>query len=227
MLTLNEGQVSSILELSSAVRTREKEFNHKIDITDTDAAEKFNILEKIQNINNLFQQSLNSRVVKNADGSYTDQIKQGECQKTNSKNGGTDEIKIVDIKRGGIEGGAIIEKGGVKYILKGFHKRDGKYLYKPNARNKVHAFFTRDGLDGINNSTIEEYVSLKLANAIFPGISPETNLCKIKNENNTYQYCLMTEIAGQKEGETFNTLEKFFKENENTDGTELGALNQD
>ena len=221
MLTLNEEQVSSILELSSAVRTEEKEFNYKIDIANPNTVKNNNILKKIQNINNSFQQSLNSRVVENADRPHTDHIKQGEYQKTNSKNGGADEIKIVDIKRGGIEGGAIIEKGGVNYILKGFHKKDGKYLYKPNAKNKIHAFFTRDGLDGINNSTIEEYVSLKLANAIFPGISPKTNLCKIENKDSTYQYFLMTEMAGQEEGENFQTLEKFFEESPNTDKTKL------
>lgn len=128
MLTLNEEQVSSILELSSAVRTAEKEFNYKIDIANPNTIENNNILKKIQNINESLQRSLNSRVAKSADQPHTDQIKQGEYQKTNSKNGGADKIKIVDMKRGGIEGGAIIEKGGVKYILKGFHKRDGKYL---------------------------------------------------------------------------------------------------
>ena len=221
MLTLNEEQVSSILELSSAVKAEENKLGHKIDIANPNTIKNDNIFKKIQNINNLFQQSLNSRVVENSDQPHTNQIKQGEYQKTNSKNGSTDEIKIVDIKRGGIEGGAIIEKGGVKYILKGFHKKDGKYLYKPNARNKIHAFFTRDGLDGINNSTIEEYVSLKLANAIFPGISPETNLCKIENKDNTYQYCLMTEISGQGKGEKFQILEKFFEENPSTYKTKL------
>jgi chemotaxis response regulator CheB len=110
VLTLNEEQVSSILELSSAVRTAEKKLGHELDIANPNTIENDNILKKIQNINESLQQSLNSRVVENADRPHTDQIKQGEYQKTNSENSGIDEIKIVDIKRGGIEGGAIIEK---------------------------------------------------------------------------------------------------------------------
>ena len=136
-----------------------------------------------------------------------------------------EKLKIVDIKRGGVEGGAIIEwKDGKKYMLKGLYKEKGKYLYKPNAKNSIHAFFTREGIDGINKSVIEEYVALKLANVVYKGISPDVKLGKIEHKDNKggdckYQYCLMTEMAGQKkeEGETFSTLEKFFEENKNTE----------
>ena len=124
MLTLNEEQVSSILELSSAVRTAEKKLGRELDITNPNTIENGNILKKIQNINKSFQRRLNSRVVENSDQPHTNQIKQGESQKTNSKNGSTDEIKIVDIKRGGVEGGAVIEwKDGKKYMLKGLYKK--------------------------------------------------------------------------------------------------------
>ena len=110
-----------------------------------------------------------------------------------------EKLKIVDIKRGGVEGGAVIEwKDGKKYMLKGLYKEKGKYLYKPNAKNSIHAFFTREGIDGINKSVIEEYVALKLANVVHKGISPDVKLGRIEHENGKNQYCLMTEMAGQK-----------------------------
>ena len=150
-----------------------------------------------------------------------------KIDKPNASEGNKESLKIVDIKRGGVEGGAIIKwKDGKKYMLKGLYKEKGKYLYKSNAKNSIHAFFTRKGIDGINKSVIEEYVALKLANIVHKGISPDVKLGMIKHENGKNQYCLMTEIAGQEEGETFNTLEKFFKENENTDSKELSTLNQ-
>lgn len=165
-------------------------------------------------------------------GKYLDDKNLKEKEKLNV----TEEIykkpKIVDIKRGGVEGGAVVEQDGKKYMLKGLYKEKGKYLYKPNAKNSIHAFFTRKGIDGINKSVIEEYVALKLANIVHKGISPDVKLGKIEHKDNNkggdckYQYCLMTEIAGQEEGETFNTLEKFFKKNENTDSTEFSELNQ-
>ena len=112
-------------------------------------------------------------------------------------------------------------------MLKGLYKEKGKYLYKPNAKNNIKAFFTRKGIDGINKSVIEEYVALKLANVVYKGISPDVKLGKIGHKDNKggdckYQYCLMTEMAGQKkeEGE-FSTLEKFFEENPSTNKTKL------
>lgn len=138
------------------------------------------------------------------------------------------KLKIVDIKRGGVEGGAVIElKGGKKYMLKGLHKEKGKYLYKPNAENSIHAFFTREGIDGINKSVIEEYVALKLANVVHKEISPDVKLGKIGHKDNKggdckYQYCLMTEMAVQKKGEgEFSTLEKFFEKNPSTNKPKL------
>ena len=85
-----------------------------------------------------------------------------EIDKSNVTDENYEKLKIVDIKRGGVEGGAIIElKEYKKYMLKGLYKEKGKYLYKPNAKNSIHALFTRKGIDGINKLVIEEYVALK------------------------------------------------------------------
>lgn len=156
-----------------------------------------------------------------------------EIDKPNASEGNKESLKIVDIKRGGVEGGAIIKwKDGKKYMLKGLYKEKGKYLYKPNAKNNIKAFFTRKDIDGINKSVIEEYVALKLANVVHKGISPDVKLGKIEHKDNKggdckYQYCLMTEMAVQKkeEGE-FSTLEKFFEGNPNTDKTKLKYITE-
>ena len=159
---------------------------------------------------------------------YLDDENLKEIEKSNVPEKNYEKLKIVDIKRGGVEGGAIIKlKDGKKYMLKGLYKEKGKYLYKPNAKNNIKAFFTRKGIDGINKSVIEEYVALKLANVVYKGISPDVKLGKIGHKDNKggdckYQYCLMTEMAVQKkeEGE-FSTLEKFFEENPSTNKTKL------
>ena len=159
---------------------------------------------------------------------YLDDENLKEIEKSNVPEENYEKLKIIDIKDSGVEGGAVIEwKDGKKYMLKGLYKEKGKYLYKPNAKNRVKAFFTRKGIDGINKSVIEEYVALKLANVVYKGISPDVKLGKIEHKDDKggdckYQYCLMTEMAVQKkeEGE-FSTLEKFFEENPSTNKTKL------
>lgn len=169
-------------------------------------------------------------------GTRIDEKNSRKIDKPNVSEGNKESFEIVDIKRGGVEGGAIIKlEDDKKYMLKGLYRVKGKYLYKPNAKNNIKAFFTRKGIDGINKSVIEEYVALKLANVVHKGISPDVKLGKIEHKDNKggnckYQYCLMTEMAGQKkeEGEEFHTLKEILDKNKNPNANtkKVNELNQ-
>ncbi|MDR2628563.1 MAG: hypothetical protein LBC30_01020 [Puniceicoccales bacterium] len=61
---------------------------------------------------------------------------------------------------------------------------------------------------------MQEFTALKLAKIINPEIVPDIKLGRVEEENNRGRFFLMTELAGQKEGETFQTLDKYSTERE-------------
>lgn len=72
---------------------------------------------------------------------YLDDKNLKKIERSNVSEKNCEKLKIVDIKRGGVEGGAVIElQDGKKYMLKGLHKEKGKYLYKPNAETVFMRF---------------------------------------------------------------------------------------
>lgn len=127
------------------------------------------------------------------------------------------EIEVVDQKKGGVEGGAIVKLlDGKKYMLKGLYEQNGKYLAKPNATNQITKWWTKQELSQINRQVIREFAALKLANVVCKDIAPETHLVKIEhkgeNSENLIQYALLSEYMGQNDGEKFSDLEHYLKE---------------
>ncbi|MDE6431859.1 MAG: hypothetical protein K2L13_00485 [Opitutales bacterium] len=123
-------------------------------------------------------------------------------------------IRMNGIKKSGVEGGFIFSlcdregqvldeqtyMGKVLFSSKNISK--GKYR-KANAKNKATYLATGRTRDEINRDVIQEYISLKLANIVYDGISPEPKLGEVSDDGRLF---LMTKMQGQKENENFSTL---------------------
>jgi hypothetical protein len=129
------------------------------------------------------------------------------------------------MKKGGIEGGAVISlqnrmgavspnssagQAETKYIAKVMYGDDnikGEQYYAPNAKSELRAWYGRKTREEINTSVMQEFAALRLAKIINPEIVPDAKLGRVEEEDNRGRFFLMTELAGQKEGETFQTLD--------------------
>lgn len=141
---------------------------------------------------------------------------------TSETQGSDHAIRLIGGKASGVTGGAVveIEKDGEKkqYMLKNIFDREahkGKHYYDPNCKSETRSFFTRHTLKEVKSSVIQEFIALRLANVVSPGIAPDAILGTINDGNGKTRYCLLTEIAGKGEGETFSTLDG----SANKDGT--------
>ena len=121
-------------------------------------------------------------------------------------------IKVVDIKKRGVEKGAKVKlHDGKEYILKGLNE----YFHDQKAQSPIYNCLYDQHEEKMivqaNHSYLREYVSLKLSNLIHNGISPNVKLGKIiiNNENKSYyQYILFSEILEQDNGDRFYTLDE-------------------
>ena len=121
-------------------------------------------------------------------------------------------IKVVDIKKRGVEKGAKVELlDGKEYMLKGLNE----YFHEQKPQSPIYSCLYNQHEEKIigqaNHSYLREYVSLKLANFMHKGMSPNVKLGKIiiNNENKSYyQYILFSEILGQDNGDKFCTLDE-------------------
>jgi hypothetical protein len=148
------------------------------------------------------------------------------------------KISIVGAKKGGVEGGAIVSlqnrtsavlsdtsvvQGSAietKYVAKVMYRDDnvkGKQYYVPNAKSKLRAWYGRKTRDEINISVMQEFAALRLARIINPEVVPDARLGRVEEKDGKGRFFLMTELAGQKEGETFQTLDKYFSGSEDHD----------
>lgn len=128
-----------------------------------------------------------------------------------------DIIRIMDRKKSGVEGGFIFslcDKATAKsldgQIYMGkimFTSKDisGKKYRRSNAKNKITHLITCRIRDEINRDVIQEYISLKLANIVYDGISPEPKLGKISDDHRLF---LMKKMLAQEDCEIFKTFEK-------------------
>jgi hypothetical protein len=158
----------------------------------------------------------------------------GRTVEITTKNG--QKISIVGAKKGGVEGGAIISLQNrtrsvhssssadqnstkeTKYIAKGMYGDDNikeERYYVPNAKSELRAWYGRRTREEINTSVMQEYAALRLAKVINPEIAPDAKLGRVEEEDGKGRFFLMTELAGQKEGETFQTLDQYPTESEN------------
>lgn len=134
-------------------------------------------------------------------------------------------IQLVKGKTSGVTGGAVVkikkDDERKQYMLKNIFdaektyknvfrqekQHSGKHYYDPNCKSETRSFFTRHTLKGVNTSVIQEFIALRLANVVSPGIAPDAILGTINDGNGKTRYCLLTEMAGQEKGETFCTLD--------------------
>ena len=122
-------------------------------------------------------------------------------------------IKVVDIKKRGVEKGAKVKlHDGKEYILKGLNE----YFHDQKAQSPIYNCLYDQHEEKMivqaNHSYLREYVSLKLSNLTHNRMSPNVKLGKIiiNNENKSYyQYVLFSEILGQDNGDKFYTLDEY------------------
>ncbi|MDR2779050.1 MAG: hypothetical protein LBB16_02055 [Puniceicoccales bacterium] len=138
-------------------------------------------------------------------------------------------ITIVGAKKGGVEGGAIISLknrvGSVssessstttqptetKYVAKvmfGDENIQGSHYLASNAKSALRSWWSRRILEEINTSVMQEFAALKLAKILNPRIVPDAKLGCVEESDSKKRFFLMTEVAGQKEGEKFKTFDK-------------------
>ncbi|MDR2776434.1 MAG: hypothetical protein LBB17_00070 [Puniceicoccales bacterium] len=134
-------------------------------------------------------------------------------------------ISIVGAKKGGIEGGAIISLKNhrgimsrassstteTKYVAKvmfGDNNIQGSHYLASNAKSVLRSWWSRRTLEEINTSVVQEFAALKLAKILNPNIVPDAKLGCVKEDGGKERFFLMTKVAGQKEGEKFETFDK-------------------
>lgn len=156
------------------------------------------------------------------------------------KNG--QNISIIGAKKEGVEGGAIISLQNrtaavspgsladqsstteTKYVAKVMYGDDnirGEQYYVPNAKDKLRAWYGRRTREEINTSVMQEFAALRLAKVINPGIVPDAKLGRVEEEDGKGRFFLMTELAGQKAGETFKTLDQHINAADQDHGAEI------
>lgn len=134
-------------------------------------------------------------------------------------------IQLVKGKTSGVTGGAVVkikkDDERKQYMLKNIFdaektyknvfrqekQHSGKHYYDPNCKSETRSFLTRHTLKEVNTSVIQEFIALRLANVVSPGIAPGAILGTINDGNGKTRYCLLTEMAGQNDGEKFSTLD--------------------
>lgn len=137
------------------------------------------------------------------------------------ESGSSFELKFIKGKTSGVTGGAVVEFEKRQYMLKNIFDRDAHpddHFYDPNCKSEMRSFFTRHTLKEVNDSVLQEFTALRLANVVSPGIAPEVILGEIEdtvNGEKVKRYCLLTEMAGQEKGETFCTLDSLQVDNQN------------
>jgi hypothetical protein len=130
--------------------------------------------------------------------------------------GGT-SITVIGKKKFGVEGGAILSLSDRRalanerrYVAKVMFKDGdvrGTYFYSPNAKSFLRSWCEKRTRKEINVSVMQEFTALKLARVINPQVVPDAQLGCVEEENGQKRLFLMTEQAGQDNGEIFKNFE--------------------
>jgi hypothetical protein len=99
-----------------------------------------------------------------------------------------------------------------KYIAKVMYGDDnirGKQYYVPNAKSELRSWYGRRTREEINTSVIQEFAALRIGKIINPEIVPGAKLGRVEEKDGKGRFFLMTELAGQKAKETFQTLDQY------------------